>query len=128
MAGGVRYLRPSSEQDATGHGARVGGMGGYLAGSYSPWSWAQARLGFAAYRLSGTGLGSRERASDTAWEAGPTLSAGVMPFRSGLFWTSVGGEGQLSLVRPRFRIDDYGEVFRVPWASGSLFFRAGVIW
>ncbi len=128
IAGGLRYLLPSSEQDATEHGVRVGGMGGYLAGSYEPWSWVQGRLGFAAYRLSGTGLGSIERTSDAAWNAGPTLGASFLPFRWAPFWTSVGAEGQLSMLRPRFKIENYGEVFRVPWASASLFVRAGVIW
>ncbi len=128
IAGGFRYLLPSSEHDARGRGARVGGVGGYVAGSYQPWSRLQGRLGFAAYRLSGAGLGSLERSSDAAWEVGPTLGAAFIPFRWQPFWTSVGAEGQLNLVRPVFKIDNYGEVFRVPWGSGSFFLRAGVIW
>jgi len=125
---GLRYLLPASVQDARNRGARVGGLGVYAAGIFEPWPRVQARLGFVAYRLSGTGLGSLERSEDVAWEAGPILGASFIPFQRPPFWTSVGGEGQLNLLRSRFRILDYGSVFRVPWLSASAFARAGVVW
>lgn len=127
VAGGFRYLLPVSERDATKHGARVSGVGAYLAGTYEPWPRVQARLGVVGYRLSGTGLGSVERNSDTAWELSPTLGASFTPFQRAPFWTSVGAEGQLNLLRAHFDISSYRTVFSVPWLSGSLFFRGGVV-
>ena len=130
VAAGFRYLLPSSDQDATNHGARVSGIGAYLAGTFEPLPRVQARLGVVGYRLSGTGLGSVERSTDSAWELGPTVGASFTPFRRGSFWTNVAAEGQLNLVRARFQIRDYGTdgtVFRLPWLSGSLFLRGGVV-
>jgi hypothetical protein len=122
VAGGFRYLLPSSERDQTNHGARVSGVGAHVAGSYEPWSRVQARLGVVGYRLSGTGLGSVERSTDTAWEFGPIVSVSFTPFRRRSFWTNVVAEGQLNLLRTHFQILDYGTdgtVFSVPWLSGS---------
>ncbi|MEO6603325.1 MAG: hypothetical protein ABIQ16_25805 [Polyangiaceae bacterium] len=127
VAVGFRYLLPSSERDRTDHGARVSGIGAYMAGTYEPWARVQARLGVIGYRLSGTGLGSVERSADTAFELGPTLGASFTPFQSAPFWTNVAAEGQLNLLRAHFDILNYGTVFSVPALSGSLFLRGGVV-
>lgn len=127
LAGGFRALLPATERDASGHGARVSGMGAYLAGTFQPWSPVQARLGVVGYRLSGTGLGSVERTTNAAWEFGPIVAASFTPFQRGPFWTNVGADGQLNVLRAHFEIDHYNDsVFRVPWLSGSLFLRVGV--
>jgi len=126
VAGGLRYLLPTAERDVTNHGARVSGVGAYFAGSFEPWPRVQARLGVIGYRLSGEGLGSVKRSTDTAWELGPTVGASFTPFHFAPFWTNVAAEGQLNLLRAHFDISDYGTVFSVPWLSGSLFLRAGV--
>jgi hypothetical protein len=128
LALGFRYLLPSSTRDRANHGVRVGGVGAYLAGTFEPWQRVQGHLGLVAYRLTGNGLGSVEQSRDSAWTAGPILGASVTPYARGAFWTRVGAEGQMNLLRPEFRILDYGPVFRVPQLSASIFLRAGLVW
>jgi hypothetical protein len=128
VATGFRYLLPVSVQDRRNIGARVGGIGAYAAGIFEPWPRLQGRLGFVAYRLSGTGLGSLQTGHDTAWEAGPTCGVSFIPYEYLPFSTSVGAEGQLNLLGAHFEILHYGPVFQVPTVSGSAFARAGVVW
>jgi hypothetical protein len=127
VAAGFRYLLPQSTVDASGHGARIGAGGAYLAGLFEPWHRVQTRLGIVTYRLSGSGIGGAEQRDGSAWEVAPTLGARVVPFARPPFWTSVGLEGQLNLIRSSFEILSYNEVFRVPLLSGSALAQAGVV-
>lgn len=128
IAAGVRYLLPTSERDAANRGVRVGGLGAYVAGSFDPWPRVQARLGVVGYRLAGSGLGSVQQSDDIAWELAPTLGASFVPLERRPFWTAVGAEGQLNLLRARFQILNYNDVFQVPAVSGTAFVRAGLSW
>lgn len=127
VAAGFRYLLPQSTVDASGHGARIGAGGAYLALLFEPWHRVQTRLGIVTYRLSGSGIGGAEQRDGSAWEVAPTLRASVVPFERPPFWTSVGLEGQLNLIRSSFEILSYNEVFRVPLWSGSALAHAGVV-
>lgn len=128
IAAGLRYLAPTSETDSEGHGARVSGAGAYAAGTFEPWPRVQGRLGLVGYRLFGTGLGSVQPTHDAVWEVAPTLCVSFIPYQRPPFWTSIGAEGQLNLLRPHFDILHYDSVFRVPSLSASAFARAGVVW
>src|SRR6185369_685687 len=97
----------------------------------------QARLGLAAQRLSGSGMGSiTQRGSDSAWAAGPTLGLTFVPFQSGPAWVGLGAEGQLNAVRGHFQILHYYrpvselayDAYQVPWLAGSAFVRLGLVW
>ena len=116
VAGGFRYLAPNSEREDPNHGARVSGLGAYVASTFTPWTRAQLRLGVVGYRLAGTGLGSGQRGVDDAWEFGPTLGASFTPFQLAPFWTNVAAEGQLNVLRAHFEIQNYGSgpIFQVP--------------
>jgi hypothetical protein len=127
VAAGFRYLLPTSSVDEKNRGARVGAAGAYLAGVFEPWQRVQTRLGIAAYRLSASGITSGEARDGSAWELSPTLGASFTPFEHPRFWTSLGLEGQLNLIRPSFEILSYNEVFRVPLWSGTALARAGVV-
>ena len=127
VAAGFRYLLPTSSVDETGRGVRLGAAGAYLAFVFEPWKRIQTRVGAVAYHLSASGLGSLEPRDGTAWELAPTLGASFTPFERGAFWTRVGLEGQLNLIRPSFEIVNYDEVFQVPIASGSALAAAGVV-
>jgi hypothetical protein len=81
-----------------------------------------------AYRLSGAGRGSVQNENDSAWDAGPILSARYIPYARAPFWTSIGAEGQLNVLRAHFEVLNYADVFHVPWISGSAFVQAGVGW
>jgi len=126
VATGFRYLPPNSTRDESGRGVRIDAIGATLTGLFEPWHRVQVRLGIAGYRLSGTGLGSSADREGSAWELAPTLGATFIPFERPPFWTAVGLEGQLNLLRPSFEILHYDEVFEVFPVSGSAFARAGV--
>ena len=128
VAAGLRYLAPSSARDNRGHGVNVSGFGADVAGSFSPWPRVQGRAGLVLYRLSGAGRGSLHNQDDSAWNAGPILSARYTPYARAPFWTSIGAEGQLNLLRAHFEVSNYAEVFHVPWFSGSAFVQAGIGW
>lgn len=130
VAAGFRYLLPTSTTDDAGRGVRISAPGAYVAGVFEPWPRVQARLGVAAYRLSAAGSGSQAPREGAAWELAPTLGASFTPFQRAPFWTRVGVEGQLNVLRPSFdvvEILNYHEVFRVPLLSGSAFAHAGVV-
>jgi hypothetical protein len=127
VALGFRYLLPTSTVDERNRGIEVGAVGAYLAASFQPWPRVQTRLGLASYRLFAKGLGARDPQEGSAWELAPTLGASFTPFERPPFWTSLGLEGQLNLIRPSFEILNYDEVFRVSPVSGSAVARAGIV-
>ena len=127
VAAGLRYLLPNETRDEEGFGVRVGALGAHLAGLFEPWPRLQVRLGVAAYRLSGTGIGSTQTNDGSAWEVAPTVGAAFVPFERPPFWTCVGLEGQLNLIRPTFEILSHDEVFQVSNVSGSALAHAGVV-
>lgn len=126
VAAGVRYLLPNETRDDGGFGVRVGAVGASLAGLFEPWQRIQMRVGVATYRLSGTGIGSAQTDDGSVWEVAPTVGAAFVPFQRSPFWTCVGLEGQINLIRPTFEILSYNEVFQVSPLSGSAFLHAGV--
>ena len=128
VALGFRYLLPTSSVDEKGRGLQMGAAGAHLAFVFEPWHRVQTRLGVATYRLTATGIGSAEYYDGSAWELAPTLGASVIPFERRPFWTRLGLEGQLNLIRQTFEILNYNdEVFRVPLVSGSALAWAGVV-
>jgi len=127
VALGFRYLLPTSSVDERGYGARIGAAGGHVAFVFEPWHRVQTRLGVATYYLSASGIGASLPLDGSAWEVSPTLGASFTPFERPPFWTRVGLEGQLNLIRPLFEIRNYHEVFQVPGASGSALAHLGVV-
>jgi len=127
VAADFRYLLPAETRDENGKGARIGALGASVAALYEPLKVLQMRLGLSTYRLSGSGLGSTETGDGGTWEVSPTLGAALVPFQRAPFWTCVGLEGQLNLLRPTFEILSYHEVFQVPLFSGSALVHAGVV-
>jgi hypothetical protein len=121
----VRYLAEGETSDELDRGVSVTGFGGQLALSYQPVPMLQARAGVGGYRLTGVGLGSPSRVNDTAWSGGATAGLMLTPPLSELVWAGAGAEAQLNLVRARFEISNYGEVFRVPLFSACIFLRLG---
>jgi hypothetical protein len=133
MALGARYLVPSEELDENGRGAKLHAFDAHVAGVFRPSPAWQARLGFAAQRLSGEGAGSLAVQTATVWAAGPTLGLGFVPYEQGNLWLGLGAEGQLDVVRGDFRILNYNRgddrsIHEVPWLSGSAFVRLGLAW
>ena len=127
VAAGFRYLLPNETLDEEGLGVRVRAVGASLAALFEPWQRLQVRVGVATYRLSGTGIGSTQTNDGSAWEVAPTVGAAFVPFQRPPFWTCVGLEGQLNLIRPTFEILSHDEVFQVSPLSGSASAHAGVV-
>ncbi|HYQ04145.1 MAG TPA: hypothetical protein VER96_35985 [Polyangiaceae bacterium] len=127
VAAGFRYLLPNETRDADGVGAKIGGLGASLAGLFEPIQRVQVRVGVVTYHLSGSGIGSLQNTDGSAWEVAPTLGAAFVPFQRPPFWTCVGLEGQLNLIRPTFEILSHNNVFQVYPLSGSAFAHVGVV-
>lgn len=118
---GLRYLAPASARNADGRGVEVSGVGAALYALYAPTDSLETRLGFGAFRLTGAGFGSPDERSDVAWSAGPSLGIQFFPLRRQRFSASLGLEGEWHVVRARFQILNYGEVFRVaPFGVNGL--------
>jgi hypothetical protein len=125
VAGGC-WFPPSSETDALGRGVEVSGFRGALAGVWLPLELLEARLGGSVYRLSGTGVGSFGQRSDGAWSGGLMAGILVAPLRHGRFWAGAALEGEWLLVRSRFEILNYREVFRVSSVGAAGLLKLGV--
>jgi hypothetical protein len=134
----LRYLSPTTETVVDDDkGVRLHAFGAGVSGIFSPSPAWEARLGFAAQRLSGDGTGSIVRkGTDSAWAAGPTLALAFVPLRSPAFWAGLGAEGQLNALRGHFEIlhyyrpvsEDSYPIYDVPWLAGSAFVRLGLVW
>jgi hypothetical protein len=133
MGFALRYLAPTEKRDSQARGVRLQAAGAGMAGIFRPSRAWEARLGFAAQYLFGEGFGEGvptfASRRDGAWAAGPTLGLGFTPLERPPLWVSVGGEGQLNLVRGNFRIRNYSDNFYdVPWLAASAFVRLGSSW
>jgi hypothetical protein len=133
----ARYLAPAKKLDEQQKGVELQALSAGVTGLFRPSRLWEARLGFAAQRLSGHGAGSITQShDDTSWAAGPTLGLGFIPIQQRLFWAGLGAEGQLNVVRGRFQILHYSqnvtdpphEIYRVPWLAGQAFVRLGLVW
>jgi hypothetical protein len=136
LGASLRYYAPAEHLDAQNKGATLQALGAGITGIFRPSRLWEARLGFAAQRLSGQGAGVTKPADDSAWAAGPTLGLGFVPLQAGAFWAGLGAEGQLNAARGRFQILHYSrdvsipshEIYAVPWLAGSAFVRLGLVW
>jgi hypothetical protein len=120
IASTLRFLPPNRGQDGNGRGVSVIAIGGHLAGYFKPASRLGLQAGVSTYYLQGTGIGSDGTSTASVMSFGPLLGLWAILWQSHAFSLSLGLEGQWELLRPRFEILDYGEVFRVSplvWAS-----------
>jgi hypothetical protein len=133
----VRYLSPTTKLDEQQKGVELQALGAGVTGLFRPSRFWEARLGFAAQRLSGHGAGSITQShDDTVWAAGPTLGLAWIPLQQQLFWAGLGAEGQLNALRGSFHILHYSqnvtepphEIYPMPWLAGTAFVRLGLVW
>lgn len=133
----LRYLAPTEKVDSQAKSVELQALGAGVTGLFRPSRHWEARLGFAAQRLSGQGAGSiTQRQQDSVWLAGPTLGLAFLPIQERLFWAGLGAEGQLNAVRGSFQILHYSqdvtsppyEIYPAPWLAASAFVRLGLVW
>lgn len=122
VAASIRFLPSVTSRDEAQRGVRADAWGAHVGAQVQPLDALLLQAGAAGYRLSGVGVGSLVRSSDAVWGFGPVIGAKLLPLRLKSSWVSLGLEGQLELLRPRFEILGYGEVFRAPQflLSGSV--------
>jgi len=133
----LRYLAPTEKVDAQAKSVELQALGAGVTGLFRPSRQWEARLGFAAQRLTGKGAGSITQShQDSVWLAGPTLGLAFIPIQERLFWAGLGAEGQLNAVRGTFQILHYSqdvtsppyEIYPAPWLAASAFVRLGLVW
>ncbi len=133
----LRYLSPTQKIDDQQKRVDLQALSAGVSGLFRPSRLWEARLGFAAQRLSGQGAGSITQShQDSVWVAGPTLGLGFVPLQRGLLWAGLGAEGQLNALRGSFQILHHSrdvsgppyEIYPVPWLAGSAFVRLGLVW
>ena len=137
VAAGLRYYAPAQHLDQSNKGVNLQALGTAVSGVFRPSRFWEARLGFAAQRLSGQGTGRiNQPLGDSAWAAGPTLGLSFVPLHQGPFWAGLAAEGQLNLARGRFEILHYSQdvtnassnIYTVPGLAGTAFVRLGLVW
>ncbi len=120
IAATLRFLPPNRQQDGNGRGVSVLALGGHLAGYFKPISRLGIEAGVSSYYVQGKGIGSHTTATSRLAAVGPFLGFWAILWQSDAVFLSFGADGQLELLRPRFEILGYNEVFRVSrvvWGS-----------
>ncbi len=123
LAVSFRYW-PEKSITSEGRGLSVSAFGGRVAGLLSLSAPVQLTLGVDVNRLSGSGAESvSRRGSDTAWQIAPSMGFAAIPWSVGHLRLELGLLGHVSLVRPRFLVIGYGDVYEVPEFGGSAIVR-----
>lgn len=120
----ARYW-PRETGSRQGRQVEVSATGGRAAGLIRLAPEVQLAAGLEVNRLSGTGSGTVSgRAADSAWQVAPTLELAAIPWNVGSLRLEVGVSGRLSVVRPRFVITGFGDVYEVPTLGADAIIRA----
>jgi hypothetical protein len=123
---GLDYVFPREEVDPGGYGVRVSAFRVAPTVTWSLRPRVGLQVGVAGSFLTGTGRGSERDQTDHAWTLGPQVGIQVKVLKYRGAWIALGGMTQLELIRPRFEIRAYGEVFRPFWVNGSVNLSMGV--
>jgi hypothetical protein len=101
-----------------GRAVQVSALSARAAGIWAATPYLNVALGLAVNRLDGSGRSVSARASGVVWDLAPGLEVSVSPVQIGSFRLELAGRGQLSLVRPRFVVEGFGDIYRVPgWGA-----------
>jgi hypothetical protein len=120
VASTLRFLPPNADRDANSRGVRVMAVGGHVTGYFKPVSRLGLGAGVSTYYLQGKGIGSDSTSTASVVSFGPLLGLWVILWQGDSVFVSLGAEGQWELLRPRFEILGYDEVFRASslvWGS-----------
>lgn len=123
----TRYLSLASERDGTvpPHGVDVQAAGAELAATFIAWQLLEFRAGMNVRVAFGTGRGSPDTSTDTAWSFAPVVGVWAFPLQFGDTWVGAGADLAYDLAPPRFEILQYAEVFHSGKVDGSVFVGAG---
>ncbi len=116
---GGRFL-PPTHASQQGRGVDVIAAGARIAGMLKPVRPLIVSAGVELDWLQGTGdAGISERLTDTAWSVAPSLELALIPFESRHLRIEVAAQGRLALLRPRFVVTGFRDVYRVPNFGGA---------
>jgi hypothetical protein len=117
----VGYIAPRLAERG-GRGVDVSSLGARLLGLLTLAPELQLQLGVEAQRLSGTGADDVSgRQSNAAWRLAPVLGLGVTPWPNLQPRLELALSGQLAVLRPRFIVDGFGDVYPVPrWGADAI--------
>jgi hypothetical protein len=121
----ARYF-PAHSVQVEGRSADVRGIGFRFAGLYRPWPAVSVSLGFDADWLHGSGQapGIALPSTDSAWTLAPSAELAVIPIRFKGLSVELAAEGRVAVLRPRFEVTGFGELYRVPTFGGVLLARS----
>lgn len=122
---GASYVLPRLQLDPDQYGVRVQAIGFSAAAGWYPHPLVGLHGGLAGYLLIGQGKGAKRTQTDYASAFGPQIGIQVRALRYGHWWLLLGADAQLELVRPRFEIRAYREVFRPSGVNGSFYLGLG---
>jgi len=121
----LRWYPSRGDRDVNNRGVEVTAFGVRAVGAYRLAESIGVELGVSVHGLRGTGLGSNQTASALVWTVGPVMGLWATPVRWGSAFLAAGAEAHLALLRPRFEITDYRQVFRLGAVGGATFLVAG---
>jgi hypothetical protein len=119
----LRYW-PQRSGSREGRGFDVSGFGGRAAALFRIAPALNSWVGLELNRLEGEGApGVSGRDADVAWQLAPVLGASLIAWDIHYLRIEVGAAGRLSLLRPRFVVTGFGDLYRVPVLGGDAIIR-----
>lgn len=116
---GGRYLTPRDARKDRRE-VEIHAWGGRVAGLFLPVPRLKLTAGLEADWLPAEGRGIAGGAgSDSAWSLAPFVEVAASPWTSGHMRLELALQGQAAIVRPRFIVTGFGDVYRVPPAGGA---------
>lgn len=119
----LRYW-PERSTQVGGRGVDVSALGARGAVLFRVAAAVNVLAGLELTRLTGSGaVGVSDRNADAAWQLAPTLGASAIVWDIGHLRLELGVAGRVSLLRPRFVVTGFGDLYRAPALGGDAIIR-----
>jgi hypothetical protein len=111
---------PEKHASEEGRGVDVTAVGGRIAGVVRPIDPLLLSAGMDAEWLEGVGdAGVSDRQTDSAWALAPSLELAFIPFEIQHLRFEVAAQGRVALLRPRFVVTGFRDLYQVPIFGGA---------
>jgi hypothetical protein len=115
---------PERSSSREGRGVDVSALGGRVAALLRVAPALNVLAGLELNRLEGAGAESvRGRNTAAAWQVAPTLGFSLITWDIGYLRLEVGATGRVSILRPRFVVTGFGDLYRVPVLGADAIIR-----
>lgn len=119
----IRYW-PERSDTRSGRGLDVSAAGARAAALFRVAPGLHVLGGLELSRLGGSGAEGVLGGNDaTAWQFGPTLGANLIALDFQYLRIELGGAARFSLLRPRFVVTGFGDLYRAPPLGGDVILR-----